>query len=490
MGRTLIAACPPISADDLTVDQIAAPYLAADIYKRCLAQAGTRAYYVVCTDDHHNQVEATARELRAEPDEVAAQAREAIGASLHAYAIDVDRFGQHDSGYEPFVREFFRRLFRAGFSEVRQVDVLYESKTGLYPIDAWVRGSCPTCLDATCGGACESCGAPNGNVDLLGLDPQRYALRREPRLVLDLERFRPELERSAARQTHPSLARLLREQLDAPLAPFVLSTRGRRGVLLDLPELPDQRLHPAGEMYAAQMYLFDQAEGGLSVSDELVQFAGFGRAHRCAFVHAALAAAAVCCELDWPEPAALVTSQLQLVRPNGGARSVIWARELTDVYSPDVVRAYLALIGPEYTEAHFVRSVVESSIAHIAASVERLVRLWNDERRKPAALRAQPAPRDIVQCMQRVAALDGSTWAERARRSFNCIDHFARKAGSPRAGLAAYVPSMLALCLEPLCPTYAGLVRVRFPDASRQWSELGACSREHDLPSFESRVLA
>lgn len=484
--RTLLAVSPPIPAEDLTVDEIAGTYLAADIEKRCLAQSGTRAYYALCTDDHHSQVDLSARALHTEPEALAAPARAAIQASLEAYSIDFDRFGQRDAGYANFVREFFAKLLAAGWLELRTVDVLYEFKTGLYPVDAGVRGSCPVCLDATRGGTCDSCGSPNSGVDLLGLDPGRYALRREPRLILDLERFRPELEHTATESAlrAPAVARLTRELLERPVAPFVLSVVGARGLSLDFAGLGEQRLHPTGEMFAAQMYMFEQLTGGLRASDTLVQFAPLGRVYVHAFVYPALAAAAGHCGLDWPLPAALITTQVQQVRPSGGARSLVWARELTDVFSADAVRAYLALIGPEYTEAHFVRSVVDSSIADIAASIDRLVQLWNDERKHSGARPATPVPGDLVQCMQRTGPLGNYA---NARRTFNCLDHFARKLSRGDRGATAYIPSVLALALEPLCPQYVAALRLRFPAAARTWTELTRCAPDCDLPQFASR---
>ena len=489
---TLIAACAPIPTDDLTADQIAGPYLEADVYARLLSQAGIRAHYALGTDDYHSQVDVRAHQLRCAADGVIDPARGSIRRSLQAYSIEPDHFGWRDADCQAFVRSFFAGLCAAGMLEVRAVDVLRDIKSGAYPTDAWVRGSCPSCLDATAGGSCESCGTPNTSLDLLGLDPQRYSVRARPRLILDLERFRPELERNLSRLRfqRPGLARLIRSQLEKPLTPFVLSTEGGRGPALDFAGLPDQRLHASAEVYAAQLYFLQRAAGELSASDEYFQFAPLGCAYTHAFVHGALACAAASCGNEQPTLGALLTSRLQPVRPNRGARNLIWARELSDVYSADALRLYLALSGPEHSESQFVRRVMDSSIEHLSGSIERLVQIWNQQRHQPDANRAPQPPRDVIECMQRSTPLADYSTAELAQRALNCIDHFAHKAGRPRAGLARFIPSLLVLSLEPFCPDYARAVRERFPEAATRWASLTTSPVAYDLPHWQSRPRA
>ena len=484
--RTLIAACPPAPVDDLRVDQIAGAYLGADIYKRYLAQAGTRAYLVVGADEYQSQVEACAFRQRSDPDSMASQAREAIEASLRAYAIDADHFGQRDPGYVAHVQLFFSRLFRAGMIEVRAVPVLYEIKTGAYPIDAWVRGICPSCLDETCGGVCESCGEPNSSVELLGLDPHRYALRQEPRLVLDLERFRSDIERQLGRMRtqREGLSRLTRSLLERPLSPFVLSTKSRRGISTAFADLPDQGLHSVGEMYAGQLYFLQKVTGSLGAGDDYLQFVDFRDAYAHAFVQVALACAAQRCDIDWPAPSAVLTSQLQLTHPAGGVSSPIFARELTDVFNSDVVRAYLAMTGPEAHETCYLRSAFDHSLVRIAAAIETLVQHWNDQRHRPEAARSYGPPQDLIRSMRRRPSLEDWSSAELARRALNAVAYFGQRTAKARLGLTRYIPSVLALALEPFCPSYCDELRERFPTAADSWDELTLSPLDHDLPSF------
>jgi hypothetical protein len=79
------------------------------------------------------------------------------------------------------------------------------------------------------------------------------------------------------------------------------------------------------------------------------------------------------------------------------------------------------------------------------------------------------------------------TTSELAHRALNCIDHFAHKASRPRAGLTRYIPSLLALSLEPFCPQYARAVRERFPEAATSWMALTPSPVAYDLPHFEAK---
>jgi hypothetical protein len=135
-----------------------------------------------------------------------------------------------------------------------------------------------------------------------------------------------------------------------------------------------------------------------------------------------------------------------------------------------------------------VRRALESSIEQIAASIDQLVQIWNQKRHQPDANLAPLPPRDVIQCMQRSAAPGDCTIAELAHRALNCIDHFAHKARSPRARLTRFIPSLLALSLEPFCPSYTRAVRERFPEAATRWTALNPSPVAYDLPRFEAKL--
>src|SRR4029077_12766504 len=56
---------------------------------------------------------------------------------------------------------------------------------------------------------------------------------------------------------------------------------------------------------------------------------------------------------------------------------LVWARDLAGEFNPDLIRLYLALHGPEYQEASFVRGVFEKSAHELAEKVNRTIRAFN-----------------------------------------------------------------------------------------------------------------
>jgi methionyl-tRNA synthetase len=485
--RTLLAIDPVVPRADLGIDRLASTVLGADIYKRYLALSGTRAHCVLLCDDHGSEVDLVARRLQLDPDRLAAEAREAIGASLRAYSIGLDRFGGHGASYIAFVRTFFSNLANAGLLELRNVNVPYDIVAGTYPSEESLRGACPNCLELTSGGACDTCGHPNAGIDLLGLDPHRYALRREPRFVLDLERFRPEIEAKLVQMSgvSPYIARLIQAVLARPLSPIIVSTRSPRGISMSFAGASDQKLHAAAESYVGQLHLFERAAGALSADDTYLQFTRFGSLYRSLFVHTGLAAAAVHCNGLAPSLGAVVASH---GIEHAGAHTEVWARDLTDVYESDAVRLYLASVGPSPHEACFVRSALDAGIARVSTPIDRLIAHWNEWRAIPEWTPPRCPPRDLVHVMSAPLALDDFATPEPARRALRALDYFWHKLRQPGSSLARYVPSVLALALEPFCPEYVAALRTRFPEAATSWQHVATCARTFDLPQFEMRA--
>jgi methionyl-tRNA synthetase len=474
--RNLILAVVPAPHGDLHVGHMAGPCLAADIYKRYSSQAGLRAHYVL--EPAHR---------------LGDEARIALASNLQAYSVGVDRVGERGPGYPAHIREFFQRLSEAQLLDVRPTRVLFEIKTGTYPVDTSVSGVCPACLDETSGGPCRSCGQFNAAIELFGLDPRRFALRTEPRLVLDLQRFRSVLESKLTRMGphRPALASLMRRVLERPLSPFVLSHRGPRGLSLEAAELTGQRLCHWGEMYPAQMRYFEDAAGHVSSADAYTQFIGFEVAYVFTFVHVALAFAANRCGFDWPSPEAVFTSQRYRIGADlieAGSQHSIWAQELTDEYNSDLVRLFLASAGPDYQDASFVYSVFERSASRIAQPIQRLIQQFNAQRTQASARFAAAGLGDSIRCMRERLPLADYASTTLAQRSLNCVSYFARRAENPASGFTAYIPSVIALCLEPFCPRYTDAIRARFPDAAQTWDAIAPCALDRDLPAFEVKA--
>jgi len=489
MSKKHLIIAPPMTPNgDLHVGHMSGPYLAADVYKRYLAQYGHTATYVISSDDNQSYVDTSARRLGLTPQGLIDKSRTEISETLSAYQISIDRFGQQDAEYAKYVNQYFKRLYDGGLLEIRQTEVLFDTKAGAYTAEAFVSGFCPTCLDSTCGGICEACGHPNACTDLLGLDTTRYQRRIEPRLVLDLERFRPELdEYLGSFTTHrPALKRLIDELLSEKLAPFVASYKMERGIGAGFLGLPDQRLNVWGEMYCGHLYFLEQAAGKLSAGDEYLQFFGFDNSYFYVIVHAALAIASRRCGLDLPTPSAFITNQfyfLDAAKFSTSKNHLVWGRELTREYSSDVARLFLALHGPEYQEASFSRRAFGEHAGGLGAKVNGLVARYN------AALGAsnlgeQIVPEELRAVFEQPLLRERFSMGMIARRALNAIGYLDQELARGQNRSLSYVPAVLRATLAPLCPAYSDAIGQRCGLGGPSWHELRRSNLTEALPEF------
>ncbi|HEX7288656.1 MAG TPA: class I tRNA ligase family protein [Candidatus Angelobacter sp.] len=484
----LIVAPPPTPNGDLHVGHMSGPYLAADIYRRRVLQQGKRAVYMVSSDDHQSYVDTTANRLGLTPEALIAQARRDIQNSFEAYSIGLDHFGQPSPDYCSFVTKFFSALASKQLIRVEKVPVLYDTVQHNFPVEAFVSGCCPNCLEGTCGGICEGCGHPNSCTDLVGLDTNRYQTRPEDRLVFDLEQFRPALDDHLLRLgTHrPALSRLVTQLLSGRLKPFVLSYKTPRGIDTAALGLPGQHLNVWGEMYPGHMYWLTKA-AGTAVSDaEYVQFLGFDNSYFYIIVHLALALAARQCGFDWPLPAAFVTNQFYYLGTRKFSTSkghAVWARDLAAECNTDLARLFLALHGPEYQEASFSQSLFSQAADELAAKINKLAAAYNSTRSRHRSAQ-EVLPAEVVRLMSQEVSLKDYSNGDFARRAVHSIEYLDHWLSTNSEASTTSIPSALALCLEPLCPLYTAEIKRQFAIREHSWARPAQCP-DHSLPEIQ-----
>lgn len=469
-----VIAPPPTPNGDLHIGHMSGPYLNADLFSRTMQSQGFRANFVVSTDDHQSYVDTTAGRLGTTPEKLIELSRTEISASFATYGIQLSAFGVIDDAYTSFVKSYFERLHQQELVSIREVEVLYDNQRGCYAVEAFVSGICRNCLASSAGGICEACGHPNRCSDLLGLDRARYSIRREPRLVLDLERFRLGLEeRLGSMQTHrPWLRRLVCELLAKPLEPFVLSYKTPRGIGLDFVGLNDQRLNVWGEMFPGHIYFLSRSAGSVSREDRYVQFLGFDNSYFYVFVHLALSLAAQEAGFDWPSPDAFITNQFYNLDNEKFSTSkghLIWARDLAADFDTDLIRLFLALHGPEYQEADFSHDAFTTEAARLVRSINAVVQRFNSSTRTDTA---SDVPNDLLAAMRPEISIDRYSASDNARRALNGIRCLAEGPIADRPGVTPYIPALLALALEPFCPEYVGSIRTSLGLSSVSWNHL------------------
>lgn len=488
MSQTIhVSGPPPTPNGDLHVGHMSGPFLGADLYARTVRLQGLRTNFVISTDDHQSYVDTTARRLGTTAQALIAKSRAEIEATFDSYGFQLSAFGAIDDRYCQFVGNFVEQLFRRGLLSVQEVDVLYDDQLGCYAVEAFISGFCRHCLAPSAGGICEACGQPNICTDLLGLDAKRFSHRREPRLVLDVERFRTGLEqRLGAMRTHrPWLRRLIDSLLAKPLAPFILSYKAQRGIDLGFVGLPDQYLNVWGELFPGHIYFLSQAAGSISHKDQYVQFFGFDNSYFYVFVQLALSLAANEAGFDWPAPQAFITNQFYNLGNQKFSTSkghLVWARDLAADYDTDVIRLYLALHGPEYQEAEFTMAAFTIEAARLQRDINSIVKHYNSCSYSVPDAAAVSA---LVTAMRPECAIELYSASANARRALNGIRALVQAPMVEQSGLFAYIPALLALALDPFCPRYASEIRTRFGLTHVNWDSLESVQAGIALPEFQ-----
>ncbi|WP_296354536.1 class I tRNA ligase family protein, partial [Ramlibacter sp.] len=370
-----MTATPPTTNGDLHLGHLSGPYLAGDVFKRFAHLCGKRAAYVSSGDDNQTYVVTTAAIEQRAPETVANDYDHRIRRSLQGGRIALDAFNRPDARHAGFVGGFFTKLLNEGRLQVKETPCLFCEDCGVYVFEAYVGGTCPTCLEGTRGNICEVCGHPNDPVGLI--EPRctvdnghRLVRKPAPGLFLPLESFRADFERYYARtdvvwRTH--LMEFVRQMLAKPLPDFRLTYPTRWGIPVDIPGLGGQKYNAWGEMLPGLLNSFALAQeaGGESGAfaynppppdTELVQFFGYDNSFFFAFVHLGLLfAAGPRCML----PKALISNEfyeLENLKFSTSLKHAIWVGDFLERYNADTVRFYLSATNPELQRTNYVES--------------------------------------------------------------------------------------------------------------------------------------
>lgn len=220
---------PPTSNGGLHIGHLSGPYIGTDAYVRFQRMNGAEAYHMAATDDFQSWVAARAAKEGKTPREVAAFYADEIAQTLAAMDIVPDAWYQtsQDESYPGELQAFFSKIVSSGRVAVQEGPALFDSETGLYLYEPYVKGGCPTCGSGTGGNLCEECGEPNFAHDLV--DPYPTVGNAKPeirpcrRYMLPLHELRDvvfehqSLGLSSAK-THELTSRVFaRDRVDTPI---------------------------------------------------------------------------------------------------------------------------------------------------------------------------------------------------------------------------------------------------------------------------------
>lgn len=367
----LVFSTPPTPNGDLHLGHISGPYLAADILKRALRTRGGTAVHVSGRDDHQTYVAVKAAREAAPSAAVADRYARMIQDTWRRAGIVMDDVitPSTNGGYAEFVRQGIRRLRDQGYIIEKEESAAIDPD-GRYLHEAYVRGQCPYCSEASDGNACEACGRPNACVDLHApvatMTGEATTVAPVRRLYFRLSAFSGYLAQYLRMADLPAkVACLGLDMIHEGLPDICVSHPGDWGIAHDIPGFEDQRIYVWFEMAFGYLWgggraIFGdgpepwaRATSAYDGSRDVIHAYGFDNAYYHALLFPAIYEGLA---LDLKPPAVHIVNELLDLEGEKFSTSrghLIWGRDLLDELPADYVRFILARYRPEGIRADF-----------------------------------------------------------------------------------------------------------------------------------------
>jgi methionyl-tRNA synthetase len=358
---------PPTPNGGLHVGHLSGPFLAADAFAKQLRLRGASCTVTTFSDVNQSYVRVTAERQGRDPRELAHQWSVDINDTLRLFRMQIDDFLEPDVHSCGFVRQFFIDLYTKGRLVRKSSPGFFAVDRGVFLDEAGVSGYCPRCLDPCKCGVCESCGFTNSAQTLIAprdtiTGSRKLEVRQESVLVLETERLRQDLLKfyRANPRFRTRYKWLAEEALREPLPDFPITLVGSWGIPINHGDFPGQVINAWPELVVHQLYGHKRNCRAGSPPPKVVNFFGFDNSYFYAILHAALLLAAE--QADWL-PHATVTNEFYNLEHNKFSTSkdhVIWARDLAERHSTDVIRYYAALNAPGWEKSNFREAEMEA----------------------------------------------------------------------------------------------------------------------------------
>jgi len=347
--RTLVFCPPPTPNGSLHLGHLAGPYVRADMLVRALRSLGRDVRYISGTDDHQSHVAVAARMRGQRPEDVATTAGDAIVSTLHTAGVGLDRLTRplQDRKHGTRIAELFEQVLASSAVREEERPTAYCPACDLSLHQAFARGACPHCGEASDGEICEACGRPNEARDLKGVECRicgtPAVLRSERALWLDLDGYKDELRDYLRASRLPAdLLALVDRLLADRLPPYRLTRTSAWGV-----DLGDGQVLDAWADLALTFLDAARSEIAQGGPAEVVLYLGYDNSFYYAVLLPALAFATGLAECL---PATFVTNQflhLGDAKFSTSRGHAIWADEPLAASGPDAVRIALLRDAPE-----------------------------------------------------------------------------------------------------------------------------------------------
>lgn len=364
---------PPTPNGGLHIGHLSGPFLAADAFVKQLRLRDEPCTVTTFSDVNQSYVRVTAERQNRDPAELAHHWSTDISETLRLFRMQADDFLEPNAHSCSFVRQFFLDLYAKGRLVRKSYPGFFANDRGVFLDEAGVSGYCPRCLDQCKCGVCEACGFTNSATTLIAprdtiTGSRKLEIRQVPLLVLETQRFAQDLAQfyRTNRRFRPRYKWLAEDALSRPLPDFPITLVGSWGIPIDHGDFPGQVINAWPELVVHQLYGHRQHCNEAARPPKIVNFFGFDNSYFYAILHAALLLAAG--QSDWL-PYATVTNEFYNLEHNKFSTSkdhVIWARDLAERHSTDVIRFYAALNAPGWEKANFreaeMKAVVQARL--------------------------------------------------------------------------------------------------------------------------------
>lgn len=393
-NRILVTITPPTPNGGIHLGHLAGPFLAADVFARAQRQRGHETLLVCYSDDYQSYLARKARELGEPAAEVSARFADDIEASLALAGVQMDGFmrARANPVFQRVVAEHFELLRERGAISRERRPVAFCGHCQLHGYEAYARGHCNLCGALSDASQCESCAGAPAVEQMRGLfctqckRPSEW--REEERLVLDLGRFRETLgELHAATPMRPPLQDFIARTLQQEDLRWPISRPHEHGIPVQI-DGREELLHTwfsglAGYRACSEEIAARRGQPELvdrywaSPDTVFAHFLGFD----CSFSHAVVYRAILSALPEAPRRAHFYTNAFLKLDNEDFSTSrghAIWARDLLQTVSADLLRQYLCSVAPEteacnFSSADFARwqPLAEQRLAELLAAAEQ-----------------------------------------------------------------------------------------------------------------------
>ncbi|MCJ7827323.1 MAG: methionine--tRNA ligase, partial [Demequinaceae bacterium] len=386
MSRILSAVAWPYANGPRHIGHVAGFGVPSDVFSRYMRRAGHEGLMISGTDEHGTPILVQAEKEGVSPQELADRYNRVIVEDLTALGLSYDLFTRTTTGnHYRVAKALFKALHTNGYMIAKTTRGAVSPSTGRTLPDRYIEGTCPMCgSDGARGDQCENCG---NQLDAIDLENPRSRINGEIPKFVETEHFFLDLPALSAQLAEwlesrqgwrPNVLNFSLNLLD-DIRPRAMTRDIDWGIPVPLPGWED---NPNKRLYV----WFDAVIGYLSSSIEWARRSGDPEAwrrwwndpeamsyyfmgkdnitfHSQIWPGELLAAngqgskgGQMSAFGDLQLPTEVVSSEFLTMESSKFSSSrghVIYVRDMLERYQPDALRYFIAVAGPETSDADF-----------------------------------------------------------------------------------------------------------------------------------------